>query len=205
MPPTALRDAASRFNLLQHSFYTRWTAGELSREELQAYAGEYHHVVAAMPRWLEDMAAGDPEHRATLRTHAREEAAHVSMWDDFAEALGCNREALASDQPNAATSALLAAGDELVAAGRGAEVLWALESQAPGVSEAKLEGLRAHYQMDGGPGTRYFEVHTTMDLRHTRELEALLAGDATAGPAAERVLGGLYELLTSVEREAVTA
>jgi pyrroloquinoline quinone (PQQ) biosynthesis protein C len=130
------------------------------------------------------------------------------MWDDFAEALGCDRATLESGTPNAATGALLASGDELVAAGRGAEVLWALESQAPAVSEAKLAGLREHYAMDGGAGTRYFEVHTTMDIRHTRELESLLtsaAGAEPAGPAAERVLAGLYGLLSSVEREAVTA
>ena len=151
-----------------------------------------------MPGWLGEMAVQDPGHAATLRTHAREEAAHVPMWDDFAEALGCERASLDARTPNPATSALLAAGDELVAAGRGAEVLWALESQAPAVSEAKLDGLRAHYAMDGGRGTRYFEVHTTMDVRHTRELEALIALEPiaeTTGPAAERVLAGLFGLL----------
>ena len=203
-----LREAATRFNLLQHSFYTRWTAGELTLDELRAYAGEYHHVVAAMPRWLELMAAQDPAHGDTLLGHARDEAAHVSMWDDFAEALGCDRAALASAVPNAATGSLIGAGDQLVAAGRGAEVLWALESQAPAVSEAKLAGLRQHYAIDGGPAARYFEVHTSMDIRHTRELERLLEpGSASPAPgaAAEQVLRGLFDLLTSVEREGVAA
>ena len=203
-----LRDAATRFNLLQHSFYTRWTAGELSLDELRDYAAEYRHVVAAMPRWLAAMAVQDPGHADTLRGHAREEAAHVPMWDDFAEALGCDRASLASAAPNAATGSLLAAGDELVAAGRGAEVLWALESQAPAVSEAKLTGLREHYAIDGGRAARYFEVHTTMDIRHTRELESLLEarpGSAAPGAAAEMVLERLFGLLSSVERQGVAA
>jgi len=208
MSLSQLHAAADRYNLLKHSFYTRWTAGDLTGDELRAYAGEYHHVVAAMPRWLEQMAAASPGHAANLRVHAREEAGHVALWDDFAVALGCDRTALAADVPNQATRSLLAAGDELIAAGHGAEVLWALESQAPAVSEAKLEGLRKHYGFAGGTATRYFEVHTTMDVRHTRELEAVLEADAavaTPGAGAERMLAGLYGLLSSVEREAVPA
>ena len=206
MSLTQLRATAARFNLLQHSFYTRWTAGELSREELQAYAGEYHHVAAAMPGWLDQMASQDPAHAPSLRRHAREEAAHVPMWDDFSEALGCDRAALQTSPPNHATRALLECADGLVAAGRGAGVMWAVESQAPAVSEAKLAGLRQHYGLDGGAATRYFEVHTTMDVAHTRELEKLVeAGAPAAGhaEAAELVLRGMFGLLSSVEHEAV--
>ena len=37
-----------RWNVLDHSFYTRWSAGELSRADLATYAGEYRHVVVAL-------------------------------------------------------------------------------------------------------------------------------------------------------------
>jgi pyrroloquinoline-quinone synthase len=200
-----MRAAAARYDLLKHSFYTRWTAGELSLGELRSYATEYHHVVMAMPRWLEQMAVRTPAEGPGLMAHAREEAAHVPMWDDFAVALGCDRGSVERSVPGEAATKLLATGDELVASGRGAEALWALESQAPAVSAAKLQGLRAHYGMSGGPGTRYFELHTTLDVRHTRELEVLVAGDHGSGDAAEAVLERLHGLLSSVEREVAPA
>ena len=37
-----------RWNLLEHPFYKRWSCGELSREELAHYAGEYRHAVVAL-------------------------------------------------------------------------------------------------------------------------------------------------------------
>src|SRR5207247_128056 len=71
-------EARRSWDVLRHPFYTRWERGELRREELAFYAGEYRHAVAALARAAD--AAGDVE-------HAREEAEHLSLWDDFAAAL----------------------------------------------------------------------------------------------------------------------
>ena len=40
--------ARRRWNVLEHPFYRRWECGELSRDELTAYAGEYRHAVVAL-------------------------------------------------------------------------------------------------------------------------------------------------------------
>src|SRR5262249_34511671 len=40
------------YNLLQHAFYRAWSKGELTREELREYAGEYWHHVSAFPTYL---------------------------------------------------------------------------------------------------------------------------------------------------------
>src|SRR5437867_9200983 len=71
-------EARARWNVLDHPFYLRWERGELSRDHLAFYAGEYRHAVVA----LADAAAvgGDAE-------HAAEEATHIRLWDDFAAAL----------------------------------------------------------------------------------------------------------------------
>src|SRR4029079_2523286 len=69
--------ARQRWNVLEHPFYKRWSCGELSRDELAWYAGEYRHAVVA----LADTAA-----KAGNEEHAREEAAHIDLWDDFAAA-----------------------------------------------------------------------------------------------------------------------
>src|SRR3954463_12473510 len=50
----------ARWNVLDHPFYLRWERGELTREELAFYAGEYRHAVVALARAA--AAAGADEH-----------------------------------------------------------------------------------------------------------------------------------------------
>src|SRR3954463_3197016 len=45
---TRLEDARDRCNGLEHPFYQRWSRGELARDELAAYAGQYRHAVEAL-------------------------------------------------------------------------------------------------------------------------------------------------------------
>jgi pyrroloquinoline-quinone synthase len=195
----SLDASARRWNLLEHSFYVRWTEGTLTREELADYAGQYAHVVAGLPRWLETAAQTDPGFGDELRRHAREEASHVALWDRFSDVVGGTPAA-----PNTATMALLERCDALAVAGQGAAVGWALESQTPAVSDAKLEGLRKHYGVDETSGGEYFELHRRMDVEHEAQLRQVVAAQpaaiaAGAPDAAAQVLEGLYGLLTSVE------
>ena len=187
-----------RYDLLQHSFYRRWVAGVLSREELDDYAGQYAHVVAGLPRWLEAAAEADPDHAVELGAHAREESAHVALWGDFGRALRSDRTPV--DEPNAATTELLRRCDALAGSGQGAAVAWALESQSPEVSATKLAGLVEHYRIDASNGGGYFALHAERDIDHRDQLVGLIGGDAEGVAAAEAVLAGLWDLLTSVDR-----
>src|ERR671929_175766 len=90
--------ARERWNVLEHPFYTRWEAGELTREELARYAGEYRHAVVALARAAR-----------TARLHADEEARHISLWDEFASALG-TAEAEPLPQTRCCASAWAASG-----------------------------------------------------------------------------------------------
>src|SRR4029077_15647082 len=96
--------ASSSRNLLEHSFYKRWLAGELTMSELADYAAQYYHIVAALPRWLETAAGQHPAHRQTLLAHAAEETAHVRLWERFAGACGVSPDGLRSTRPNRATA-----------------------------------------------------------------------------------------------------
>ncbi len=82
-------------DVLEHPFYQRWSAGELSAEELAFYAGEYRHAVVALAQASDSVAAkADPDRRAGLERHAAEEHSHVALWDAFADAVageGCQR------------------------------------------------------------------------------------------------------------------
>jgi pyrroloquinoline-quinone synthase len=56
-----LADAHTRWNVLDHPFYQRWSRGELSADELALYAGQYRHAVVALARAAEGAAHAEPE------------------------------------------------------------------------------------------------------------------------------------------------
>jgi pyrroloquinoline-quinone synthase len=182
-----LDEARRSRNVLDHPFYRRWEAGQLSRADLAFYAGEYRHAVVA----LADAAAatGDAE-------HAAEEAAHVSLWDEFAAAL----DAPLDREPTPGTSACAEAWrrtDPLEAQA----VLYAVEASQPDVSRTKLDGLVGHYGFEpDGAGTTYFSLHAERDHEHAAMSRAVLeqADPAEADrlvAAAESALDGNWRLL----------
>jgi pyrroloquinoline-quinone synthase len=186
-------EARTRWNVLDHPFYRRWERGELSRDELAFYAGEYRHAVVA----LADAAAtaGDPE-------HAAEEAAHIELWDDFAAAL----DAPLDHEPTAETRDCAKAwrrADPL----ESRAVLYAVESGQPDISRTKLTGLVDNYGFEAGKATAYFELHAERDHEHAAQsrtaLEATSAEDADRlVAAAEAALQGNWRLLDAVEMRA---
>jgi pyrroloquinoline-quinone synthase len=184
-------DARRRWNVLDHPFYLRWERGELTRDELAFYAGEYRHAVVA----LADAATlgGDPE-------HAAEETAHVALWDEFAAAL----EAPLDREPTTETQECITAWqteDSLEARA----ILYAVESGQPDVSKTKLTGLVEHYGFKKeSKSTEYFELHADRDHEHAAASAEVLR---TAHPqdadrlfaAAERALKGNWKLLDGVD------
>jgi len=146
-------EARARWNVLDHPFYLRWERGDLTRENLAFYAGEYRHAVVA----LADAAtvAGDAE-------HAAEEAAHIQLWDDFAAALDAPLDREPSSETRECADAWRAE-DSLAARA----VLYAVESGQPDISRTKLAGLVDHYGFAGGSkSTGYFELHSDRDHEH---------------------------------------
>jgi pyrroloquinoline-quinone synthase len=189
-----LDQAVTRWNLLDHSFYQRWTRGSLTRDELCDYVEQYGHVVRAVPRWLEQVRGGDT---AQLARHVDEERSHIALWETFGEALGLTSEAIRTAPANGATTKLLERGDQLVEQGQAAAVVWALEAQTPAVAGAKLAGLSAFYGITGDAGGRYFAVHQHLDVEHAAELRVLCQDGSER--AAEEMSQALWDLLTSVE------
>jgi pyrroloquinoline-quinone synthase len=193
---TRLEAVQARWNVLEHPFYTRWSAGELTRDELAVYAGEYRHAVEGLARASEHVAELEP----ALAGHAREERAHVELWDRFAAAAGT---VAAEPRPESVACADTWAGadrdlDSHLAA------LYAIESAQPKISQVKADGLREHYGYTDG--VEYFDVHAVRDTEHAAEERALLeprlaAADVDALLAeAEAVLRANWELLDGVER-----
>ena len=168
--------ARSECSVLEHPFYKRWSAGELSATELSCYAGEYRHAVVALAETSEAAAAkAGPAHARGLSAHAEEEVAHVELWDDFARAVGPLGAADANDTLMKETEECArawTAGEDLL---EQLAVLYAIEAGQPEVSKTKLEGLTEHYgYTDEGPALEYFRVHELLDVEHARAAGALI-------------------------------
>jgi len=190
-----LDGVTARWNLLEHSFYQRWTQGALTRDELCDYVLQYAHVVRAVPAWLEQVRGGDP---VEVARHAAEERSHIEMWEKFGNALGLGAEAIRLAPANAAVKELVERGDQLSARGDAAAVVWALEQQTPAVAGAKLAGLSAFYGITPEEGGQYFAVHEHLDVEHSAELRALCSEGSVQTAAA--MSEALWNLLTSVEQ-----
>jgi pyrroloquinoline-quinone synthase len=196
-----IEQARERWNVLDHPFYQRWSAGELTREDLAAYSGQYRHATAAIAVLSASIAESAPEaERAALRRHAAEEADHVSLWDGFVEAVGGDSSAAPTPETRECVEAWTAADDRLAQLIR----LYAIESGQPAISRTKREGLAAHYGIGDGPGNEYFRLHERADVHHAAEGRSLIEQHlADADPdalvaAAEAAFKANWKLLDGV-------
>jgi pyrroloquinoline-quinone synthase len=193
--------ARERWNVLEHPFYLRWSAGELSRDELARYSGQYRHATQAIARLSEIATDAAPaSQRPGLRAHAAEESEHVALWDGFVEAVGGD----AGAEPTAETQACVDAWTAEDGFAAALVRLYAIESGQPPISRTKREGLATHYGIGDGDGNAYFRLHESRDVEHAaeaRELieEQLLGADAQAlAGAAESAFAANWRLLDGV-------
>ena len=194
-----------RWNVLEHPFYTRWSAGELTLDELAVYSGQYRYAVTALAAASANTAAvADGPLATALAGHASEEASHVALWDRFTEAVG--GDSGAAPLPETAACADVWAGDGERPLLPSLVAMYAIESAQPAIAETKREGLVAHYGFDaGGDATVYFDLHATLDVEHAAQERALIeprldGADVEALLAeAESVLRANWELLDGVE------
>jgi len=186
---TAIRDRLRDRWLLDHPFYRRWTAGDVTIEELRAYAAQYRHFEAMVPAHLRAVAevAEQPALREQALRNLADEAGtaptHLELFERFASALGAPSHA----DPSPAMTHLLDTYSATIAAGAsaGSAAMLAYEMQAPDVSATKADGLRRHGILDGD-ALAFWDVHAGMDRDHSAwALEAL----AVSGTDEDVVVG----------------
>jgi pyrroloquinoline-quinone synthase len=213
-----------RYNLLKHPFYTAWTAGELTHEDLRAYASQYWHHVAAFPSYLSALHSRleDGSMRRMVAANLADEEgvsapdgrAHSDLWMDFAKGMGANEADVKAQALNSETQQLIetfrkTASESSPAAALAA--LYAYESRVPAIAREKACGLKNHYGADAATA-RYFTLHQTADVLHAGVWRDLISGELERNPsaanealaAAEQAAAALWSALDGIEQERQT-
>jgi pyrroloquinoline-quinone synthase len=209
----------AKYDLLCHPFYKAWAAGELTREELRAYAAEYYPHVAAFPGHLLRLSARTLEGalRGALLMNRADELGtdggrpHHELWLDFAEGMGGARDQVRGHKPLPEVAELMAHFRRVAHEGSPAEALatfYAYESQVPRVAKEKERGLREFYGADART-CGYFTLHQTADVHHAQVWKQELERELAANPeteqealtAAEAAARALWRALDGIERQ----
>jgi pyrroloquinoline-quinone synthase len=202
-------------HLLTHPFYLAWTRGELSAAALADYARQYYHHVAAFPTYLSAVHAGcddQPTRKELLNNLVDEEGGspnHPEMWLQFAEGVGLSKNEVRLSEKWDETANLIRTFRSVCSNGTTAEglaALYAYESQIPAVSESKIKGLVANYDVTEPLHYQYFSVHEKADREHAAAERTMLcrylSDDNFSGVtnAVDRILSALWQMLSGVCR-----
>jgi pyrroloquinoline-quinone synthase len=213
----ALDARVAEKHLLKHPFYTLWSEGKLTLENIREYAVSYYPHVAAFPTYVSGVHSGcdDPALRQELLDNLVEEeggpANHPALWRRFAAAVGARETDLSTRPRTPEVASAIAEFRRATREGSVAEglaALYAYESQIPEISRTKREGLAAFYGIEDAHAVRFFTVHEEADVWHRQvEREALgrvattAADQENALAAATRCLDALHRVLDGVMRE----
>ena len=192
----ALDAALKDHRLLDHLFYRRWEAGEVSRDELKRYAEQYRFFEALFPEFLEALATQLPDGpaRQAVLDNLRDEVSapsHLDLFDKFGRSFD------AEDAPiSPATSNLVESYARLLELGAPASLagLWAYETQGAEIAQSKAEGLVTHYGASE-TAVEFWTVHGLIEGDHaqwTLEALSLLGVDLTEAEVAARMIGDAW-------------
>jgi len=185
-------------SLLKHPFYQEWQKGEVTREQLRGYAGQYYHHVLAFPQYVSGAHAicPDQEERQELLENLIEEERgpknHPELWLRFGEGVGAGRAEVKSASPLAETRHLVELYRDATRKRSFAEACTALyvyESQEREVSKTKIAGLKQFYGVGDERSLEFFEVHIGADEAHSAVGAAMVRRHTLDEPARASVLG----------------
>ena len=214
-----LEERIHQYDLLCHPFYKAWSAGELTSEDLRAYAEDYYPHVEAFPGYLAQLGVRLEEgelRRAILANMTDEkggedsfgepERSHSELWLDFVEGVGGSR--MLKRRP-VGVRKLISWFQRVAGEGTPEEALaafYAYESQVPRLAQEKDRVLRELYGAD--EKTRgYFTLHATADVYHAQVWRTQLEKRVKANPetaekalaAAEKAAQALWTVLDGFE------
>ena len=200
--------AVEGLTLLDHPFYCRWAQGELTQDDLAAYAGQYRHFERLLPVLL-DRIVGRAEGPAAelaarnLADEAGSRPTHLELFEQFARAVGADVDAPAGPATQRLVDTYDGVADDPAAA---LAALAAYEYQAAEISRTKAAGLRSFYGLEGS-AVAFWDVHAELEAEHAEwaveAISHLPADPDRVGDAARQAAKAWWTFLD--EREAVLA
>jgi pyrroloquinoline-quinone synthase len=179
-------------HLLKHPFYVAWSRGEITRDTLRSYAGQYYQFESNFPRYVAAAYAHltRPEERRLLLDNLVDEEGrnptHPQLWLDFARSIGASPRSVKAAPAFEATRKLLKCYERYGARGPAPALasLYSYESIFPEVAAEKSRGLREQYGIRDPRAHEFFRVHTGADVEHARAERRLLAAEMGRSPSA---------------------
>ncbi len=210
-----IREIIQDRHLLGHPFYVAWSKGQLSRDQLRQYAGQYLQHVLAEPTYLSAVHSNTPHFaadgtcdlsaRQTILENLLDEEMgpdnHPRLWMRFCAALGLTERELAAVQAMPATARLVQTFTELCRNRpfyAGLAALHAFESQVPAIAQVKIEGLRRFYGFADPREFEFFTVHKDADVAHSakewRIIELAAGSSAIRGEVCDATIAACEAL-----------
>lgn len=201
-------------SLLDHSFYQAWMAGHLTCEDLRVYAGQYYHFENLFSRFLSAIhsRSQDREVRKAVLLNLWDEEHgaknHRELWLAFCQGLGLTSAEVEDTRMLPGTARLLSVYADLCFDGSpqmGLAAVYAYEAQVPEIMRQKLSGLGRWFGFLKREPLEFFEVHQTLDEKHSSSERALLDRYVLPGQrfdveqAAQKALDAWWGFLDSVE------
>ena len=194
-------------SLLKHPFYQTWQKGELTLDALRGYACQYYHHVLQFPTYVSGAHANCddlPDRQELLENLVEEEQGpnnHPELWLRFGEALGLTREEIIDSSPLPETTGLITTYRRLTKDSPfigGIAALYAYESQVPEVAGTKIAGLKQFYGIDDPQELKFFIVHHSLDVEHSKVTRNLVAKYGDTAEAEDEAFSAVDEATTAL-------
>lgn len=202
----AIDQAIDEGALAAHPLVTAWAEGQLSRDDLRAFATQYYQHLNALPRYVSTVHAGcdDLQIRRTLLellTVIEATSPTVSeLWLQSCAALGLFSDSVRQATSTTATQACINDFVYLCQSGtaQGLAALYTYVRQIPQVARLQRQGLIDHYGMTQGPGIEVFDVRSYRAGVHAGHLREALVRAIDCDDMAREALGATDAALTAL-------
>lgn len=185
--------------------------GELTRDELRAFAAQYFHVVDSLPRFVSMVHSVTTKHPAIRRTLLNllvplelHPPSIADLWLQTCASLGLFSDTVRNAEPSVTTAVCLTDFEYLCQAGtvQGLAAIYSWLSRLPEVCRISQEAFATHYGIASGPGVQFFEIVGFQSAGQMRPLRAALAAlldeYPEAGPAAVEAARGATAAVTGM-------
>lgn len=196
-------DLIASQSLLKHPFYVKWSAGELTTDDMKAYAKEYFHLAKRVPAIVERVRDRAIERRPdmvdVIEHNLEDETMHIELWKRFAMSLGISETELLEYKPSAkvqkAVEGLVKGAEGTFE--EGVATMYALERELPEISQTKKDGLCKFYGLTSEDAHIYFDEH----LKEAKHINVWLNVDVSekeAEASVRRSLANQNQVLDAV-------